>query len=308
ATALADGEAETFFHGDRRDQLDLHLHVVTRQDHLHALRDLDSSADVGGADVELRSITVEERRVSTPLLLALNVDITDGLGVWLGQHLTTLDFGPLNAAQQAAHVVAGLTISQRLLEHLNTGNDCLARLAKADDLDLIARLDATALDTPGDHGATALDAEDVFDRHQEGPIDGALRCRDVAVDGVHEIDDRLVLGRVRVLAGRLERLDGRAADDRDVVAREVVLAEQLAQLHLDQLEQLFVLHQVDLVQVDDYGWHFHLPSEQDVLARLRHRAIGRRDNQDGAVHLGRPGDHVLDVVGVAWAVDVRGVA
>ena len=35
---------------------------------------------------------------------------------------------------------------------------------------------------------------------------------------------------------------------------------------------------------------------------------GARDHQDRAVHLGRAGDHVLDVVGVPRAVDVRVVA
>jgi hypothetical protein len=41
-----------------------------------------------------------------------------------------------------------------------------------------------------------------------------------------------------------------------------------------------------------------------MLAGLRHRAIRRRQEKDGAVHLRRPGDHVLDVVGMAGAVDV----
>ena len=36
--------------------------------------------------------------------------------------------------------------------------------------------------------------------------------------------------------------------------------------------------------------------------------VGGGDDQDGAVHLGGAGDHVLDVVGVARAVDVRVVA
>jgi hypothetical protein len=45
-----------------------------------------------------------------------------------------------------------------------------------------------------------------------------------------------------------------------------------------------------------------------VLARLGHRAVGGRAHQDRAVHLGGAGDHVLDVVGVAGAVDVRVVA
>jgi hypothetical protein len=58
---------------------------------------------------------------------------------------------------------------------------------------------------------------------------------------------------------------------------------------------------------DDVG-HAHLARQQDVLARLRHRAVGGTDHQDRTVHLRRTGDHVLDVVGVPGAVDVRVVA
>ena len=42
-----------------------------------------------------------------------------------------------------------------------------------------------------------------------------------------------------------------------------------------------------------------------MLLGLRHRAVGGGDHEDRAVHLGRTGDHVLDVVGVTGAVDVR---
>ena len=45
-----------------------------------------------------------------------------------------------------------------------------------------------------------------------------------------------------------------------------------------------------------------------MLLGLWHRAIGRCDHEDRSVHLCRTGDHVLDVVGVAWAVDVCVVA
>ena len=41
-----------------------------------------------------------------------------------------------------------------------------------------------------------------------------------------------------------------------------------------------------------------------MLTGLGHGAVGRRHHQDGAVHLGGTGDHVLDVVGVARHVDV----
>ena len=100
----------------------------------------------------------------------------------------------------------------------------------------------------------------------------------------------------------------RAFDDRGVVARKVVFAEQLSDFDLDQFEQLGVVDHVDFVQVHDDVGHAHLAREQDVFAGLRHRAVGGADDQDGAVHLGRAGDHVLDVVGVAGAVDVGVVA
>ena len=80
--------------------------------------------------------------------------------------------------------------------------------------------------------------------------------------------------------------------------------EQLAEFHLDELEQLGVVDGVDLVQEDDDPRHADLAGEQDVLAGLRHRAVVGGDDEDGAVHLGGAGDHVLDVVGVAGAVDV----
>ena len=103
----------------------------------------------------------------------------------------------------------------------------------------------------------------------------------------------------------LERLERRDLDDRDVVAGELVLREELADLHLDELEQLGVVDHVGLVQRDDDRGHLDLAREQDVLAGLGHRAVGRGYDEDRAVHLGGARDHVLDVVGVTRAVDVR---
>jgi hypothetical protein len=51
--------------------------------------------------------------------------------------------------------------------------------------------------------------------------------------------------------------------------------------------------------------HLDLLGQEDVLLRLGHRAVGGGDHEDRAVHLGRARDHVLDVVRVAGAVDVR---
>ena len=106
----------------------------------------------------------------------------------------------------------------------------------------------------------------------------------------------------------LERHQRRALDDRNVVARKLVARQELAHLELDELEQLRIVDHVDLVQIDDQRRNADLPGEEDVLARLRHRAVGGRDDEDRAVHLRGAGDHVLHIVGVAGAVDMRVVA
>ena len=93
-----------------------------------------------------------------------------------------------------------------------------------------------------------------------------------------------------------------AAHDRGLVSREPVLVQQLAQFQLHQLQQLFVVHHVDLVQVHHDVRHFHLLGQQHVLTGLRHGAVGGGHYQDRAVYLRRTGDHVLDVVTVTGHV------
>src|SRR6187200_911954 len=306
---LADGEALADLDGDRGDQLDAHLDVVAGHDHLGPVGQPDGAGHVGGAQVELGPVAVVEGRVPAALLLGQDVDLRGELGVGLdrgalGQDLAALDLVALDAPDEAAHVVAGLTLVEQLLEHLDTGHDDLAGRLDADHLDLVADLDDAALDAPGGDGAPALDAEHVLDRHQERLVDRPLGGRDVGVDGIHQGLDRGVCGISRIV-GRLERLQRAAADDRDVVAWELVLAEQLADLELDEVQQLLVVDHVDLVQEDHDVGHLDLAGQEDVLAGLGHRAIGRGHDQDGAVHLGGTGDHVLDVVGVPGAVDMR---
>ena len=103
-------------------------------------------------------------------------------------------------------------------------------------------------------------------------------------------------------------MSGAADDDRGVVAGEVVLGEQFAHFHFDQFQQLGVIHHVAFVHEHDDVRNANLTGQQDVLAGLRHRAVSGGHNQDRAVHLGSAGNHVLDVVGVARAVNVSVVA
>ena len=191
---------------------------------------------------------------------------------------------------------------QQLAEHLHARHHALLRVLQADDLDLLADLHLAALDAARHHRAAARDREHVLDRHQERQVLRTLGQRDVAVDRLEQLQDRLV-GQRALLA--VERLDRRTADHRHVVAGELVLRQQLPHLHLDQVEDLGVVHHVALVQEHHDVGHAHLAGQQDVLARLRHRPVDRRHHQDGAVHLRGARDHVLHVVRVARAVHVR---
>ena len=155
---LADGEALADLEGDRGDQLDGHLDVVAGHDHLGPVGQADRAGDVGGAQVELRPVAVVERGVPAALLLGQDVDLGVELGVrldraGLGQDLAALDVLALDAAQEAADVVAGPALVEQLLEHLDAGDDDLAGRPDADDLDLVADLDDAALDPAGRDGA-----------------------------------------------------------------------------------------------------------------------------------------------------------
>src|SRR6185312_12522809 len=198
AATLADGEPQTLIHGDRLDQLDRHLDVVTRHHHLGPLGEVGDARHVGGAEVELRTVAGEERSVATTLLLLQAVDLGFELGVRgdrarFAENLATLDVLALGAAEQRADVVAGLTLVEDLAEHLDPGDGGFARLrVDADDFDLVAGVDDALLDTAGGDGAATGDREDVLDRHQERLVELADGLRDVGVERRGQLEDRFL--------------------------------------------------------------------------------------------------------------------
>src|SRR6201991_4701496 len=191
AATLTDREPQTVIHGDGLDQLHHDLGVVTGHHHLGALRQRHHTGHVGGAEVELRTVVVEERRVPATLVLGQDVDAALEVGVRRGgaglhDDLTALDVLTLDTTQQQTDVVTGLALVEQLAEHLHTGDRGLgAGRLDADDLDFLVHVDHAALDTPGDDRATTGDREYVLDRHQERLVGLADRVRDRLVDGVH---------------------------------------------------------------------------------------------------------------------------
>ena len=111
-----------------------HRHVVARHHHLGAGRQRHHTGHVGGAEVELRTVVGEERRVTAALFLGQDVGLGLELGVRLdrarlAEHLAALDVLTLGAAQQRADVVAGLALIEQLAEHFDAGDDRLLRSA-----------------------------------------------------------------------------------------------------------------------------------------------------------------------------------
>src|SRR5262249_18943098 len=158
-----------------------------------------------------------------------------------------------------------LSAVEDLAEHLERCRDRLLLRTETDDLDLRAGLDPAALDTARCNGASSGDREDVLDRHKEGLVDVADRFRDGRVARFDKFEDLLL-----VFGVALERLQRRAADDRRVVTGEVVVRKEFTYLELDEVEDLFVVDEVALVEEDDDVRNADLLREEHVLARLQH--------------------------------------
>ena len=180
--------------------------------------------------------------------------------------------------------------------------------AEPDDLDVVADLRLAAFDPSCADRPSSGDGENVLHRHQERLIHVALRDGDVRIHRVHQLFDALECGIVPLAVGfqgRFHRLEGAAADDGDLVPRKLILLEQVPELEFHEIEQFGIVHRIHLVHENHHAGNAHLTGKNDVFARLGHRTVGRRNNENGTVHLGGARDHVLHVIGMARAVHVR---
>src|ERR1039457_1313575 len=83
ASAFANREPQTLIHGDRRNQFDQQVDVIARHHHLGAFRQLRDTRHVRRAEVELRTIAFEERRVTSALIFRQDVNFALELGMRL---------------------------------------------------------------------------------------------------------------------------------------------------------------------------------------------------------------------------------
>src|SRR3989338_7949975 len=247
--SLADGELHALLHGDGGDELDAHLDVVSGHGHGVGGGELDGAGDVGRAEEEGGAVGGGEGGVAAALLLGEAVHLgLEALVLLVGaggaQHLAAADVLALDAAQQAAQVVAGLAKVEYLAEHLHARAGALDGLvAEAQDLDGVTGLHRAHLHGAGHHGAAAGDLEHVLHGHQEGLVGGALGGGDVRVHLLHQPVDRRQPDLALVSLHRQQR---RPAHDRDVVSRKVVALEELSQVHLHQISQFRIFQLVQI--------------------------------------------------------------
>ena len=69
--AFTDSEAQALLDSDGGDQLNAHDHVVAGHAHLSAFGQSDDAGHVGGTEVELRTVVVEEGSMTAAFFLGL---------------------------------------------------------------------------------------------------------------------------------------------------------------------------------------------------------------------------------------------
>ena len=315
--ALANREANALLHRDRSDQLHVQRHVVTRHHHLGAFAGrLEDTRHVRRAEVELRTVAVEERRVTTTLFLR-SARRPHRLNFVCGVDRASASPEPGHARRPSFLVPRSRmpTLSpasprvQQLAEHLHAGHHRRLRgVADAHDLHRRRRPLITAtLDTAGHHRAAALES-----RRCPRSASGTL-CRP-SRSGVGDV----VIHRRPSAPPILER-PTRAPDhrprgpstpnhwiDRDVVARELVGGLRSSRISISTSSRSSSSSTMShlLRKTHDRTGTPTWRASRMCSRSLGHRAVRGRHHQDRAVHLRGARDHVLHVVRVTRAVDV----
>src|SRR5690554_1070487 len=304
-------EAQTILHSNRSNQGNNHLHVITRHYHLNTFRQFARTGYVCRTEVKLGTVALEERRMTTTLFFAQHINLTLKLGVrldgaWLTQNLTTLNVVTLGATKKNTNVLTSTAFVQQLTEHLNTGTSGLDGITDTNNLNLFTHLDDTALYPTGHNRTTTRNREHVFNRQQERLINRTLRLRNVRIQSFHQLFHS---GSAHlVIIPTFQRHQRRTGNNRCVIAREVIDAQQIANFHFNQLKQLLIIYHVRFIQEHNDVRNANLAGQQNVFAGLRHWAVSCRTNQNRTVHLRRTRDHVLNIIRVARAVYVGVVA
>ena len=131
----------------------------SQRTHGQSDRQRDVTRNICGTEVELRTISVKERSVTTSLFFLENVDLSIELGVRLdgarlGYNHTTLKFCLVNTPEKKTSVITCLPLFKKFLEHLNTSNNRFTGRTDTDNFNLFVDLDTASLNSAGTDSTT----------------------------------------------------------------------------------------------------------------------------------------------------------
>lgn len=169
---------------------------------------------------------------------------------------TSEELLPGETSEQDTNVVASFSEVERLVEGLNTSNGSFGTSGTiTNDFDLVADFDSALLDSSGGDGSSAFNVVGAFDGHHEGLVDWPGGDRNVVVHHVEQLKDLLLSD---FGLGVVHGMEGRAADELDLLGVVLVLLEDFLEFHFDDLDHLGVLDHVALIDEDDDGSHSDL--------------------------------------------------
>ncbi len=258
------------------------------------------------SEVELRTIVIEERSMTSTFIFGQNVYLSGkfvmaGYRTWFTQNLTSFDLVSLNTTKKRSDVVTSLSLVKQFTEHLNTCyNSLLGLFFDTNDLYFIRYMKSSTLYSTSSNCSTSCDREYVLYRHQEWLICITLWIWDIAVNSIHQFHDLVSPLSVWIF----QSFQSGSLDDRSVIAWELILVKEFADFHLNQLKQLLIVYHITFVHEYNDVRNAYLTRKQDVLSCLSHNTIGSSYYQDRAVHLSGTSDHVFNIVRMSRAVNV----
>jgi len=304
----------------RLDELGPALNRLTRTA-INLLEELGELAgDVGSVAIQDRSVT------STDLAGVIKDDDlgVEGLGtlggVVLGVtgNVTTADFLDGNVLDVEANVVAGHTLNELLVVHLN-GLDFGGHTSGGEGDDHTG-FDDTSLDTTDGDRANTANLVHILEGKTEGLVGGTAR----RVDGINSLEEGLTRGLGLGLllpalvpwavAGGLNHVvavEAGDGDERNGLGVVADLLDEVGSLLNDFLETgLGPLSGVHLVDSNDELLDTEGIGEQGVLTSLAilgdtslELTSTGSDDEDSAIGLGGTSDHVLDEITMTGSVN-----